>query len=313
MLVTPLSDVVRHRLEQCAALPSETARRVCQIRSGTIELFPELVTPHDVITEEPPCPGCGALQPTGGVLSLVEEVCALRPAADTAIDQCHVDPASLARRVLAMCTSRPMARTRVAFVGDDDLASVALLRLAPPEKLLLLDIDERIIALVRHEATQRGLNDRVSIERSDLSARDDVEHITARYGEAFDVVVTDPPYAEDGMARFVEVAMVMAAYAAEVHIAVPVLLAEAWTDELLYSVQSRLLTSGFLIDRIVPGAFTYETSDVVSSLVIARRLPGGGPTRGAPRPEGTSRFYTTRVVPEQVPLFSHFTETECQP
>lgn len=180
MLVTPLSDVVRHRLEQCAALPSETARRVCQIRSGTIELFPELVTPHDVITEEPPCPGCGAPQPTGGVLSLVEEVCALRPAADTAIDQCHVDPASLARRVLAMCTSRPMARTRVAFVGDDDLASVALLRLAPPEKLLLLDIDERIIALVRHEANQRGLNDRVSIERSDLSARDDVEHITAQ-------------------------------------------------------------------------------------------------------------------------------------
>ena len=106
---------------------------------------------------------------------------------------------------------------------------------------------------------------------------------------------------------------VMAAYAAEVHIAVPVLLAEAWTDELLYSVQSRLLTSGFLIDRIVPGAFTYETSDVVSSLVIARRLPGGGPTRGAPRPEGTSRFYTTRVVPEQAPLFSHFTEKECQP
>ncbi|MGH3889247.1 MAG: bis-aminopropyl spermidine synthase family protein [Pseudonocardiaceae bacterium] len=312
MLVTPLSDVVRHRLEQCAALPSETARRVCQVRSGTIALFPELVTPHHVLRGEPPCSGCGAPQPTGGVFSLVEEVCALRPAADTAIDQCHVNPVSLARRLLAMCTSRPMAQTRVAFVGDDDLASVALLRLAPPEKLLLLDIDERIIALVRHEADQHGLKDRVSIERSDLSARDDFEHITARYGETFDVVVTDPPYAEDGMARFVEMAMVLTAYTAEVHIAVPALLAEAWTDELLHSVQSRLLTSGFLIDRIVPGAFTYETSDVVSSLVIARRLPGG-PTRCAPRPEGTSRFYTTRVVPEQVPLFSSFTETERKP
>lgn len=313
MLVTPLSDVVRHRLEQCAALPSETARRVCQVRSATIALFPELVTPPRVLRDEPPCRGCGAPQAAEGVLSRVEEVCALRPAADTAIDQCHVDPASLARRVLALCASRPMAQTRVAFVGDDDLASVVLLRLAPPEELLVLDIDERIIALVRHEAYQRGFTDRVSIERSDLSARDDAEHITARYGETFDVVVTDPPYAEDGMARFVEVAMTLAAYTAEVHIAVPTLLAEAWTDELLYSVQSRFLTSGFLIDRIVPGAFTYETSDVVSSLVIARRLPGGGPARGAPRPEGTSRFYTTRVVPEQVPLFSHFTETEREP
>ena len=312
--MTPLSDVVRHRLEQCAALPSETARRVCQVRSGTIALFPELVTPHRAVRGEPPCPGCGAPQPAGGVLARVAEGCALRPAAETAIDQCHVDPGSLARRLLALCASRPMAQTRVAFVGDDDLASVALLRLAPPEELLVLDIDERIITLVRHEANQLGLQDRVSVERSDLSARDDVEEITARHGEAFDVVVTDPPYAEDGMACFVEVAMVLAAYTAEVHIAVPALLAEAWTDELLHSVQSRLLMSGFLIDRIVPGAFTYETSDVVSSLLIARRLPGG-PTRCAPSPEGTSRFYTTRAVPERVPLLSHltpphFTETE---
>lgn len=310
MLVTPLTDVVRHRLEQCAALPSEAAQRVCQVRSETIALFPELVTSNHPLRDEPPCPCCGAPPPTGGVLALVEEVCTLRPAANTDIDQCHVDPPSLARRLLAMCTSRPMAQTRVAFVGDDDLASIALLRLAPPEELLLLDIDERIIALLGHEANRLGLNDQVSIERADLSASDDVEQITARYGEMFDLVVTDPPYAEDGMAQFVEVAMALAAYTADVHIAVPALLAEAWTDELLYSVQSRLLASGFLIDRIAPGTFTYETSDVVSSLVVARRLPGGGSTRCASKSGSISRFYTTRAVPERVPLFSHFTEKE---
>jgi predicted methyltransferase len=95
------------------------------------------------------------------ILALAEEVRTIRPAADTAIDQCHVDPPSLSRRLLAMCASRPMVQTRVAFVGDDDLASVALLRLAPPEQLLLLDIDERIITLLRNEASRFGLSDRV--------------------------------------------------------------------------------------------------------------------------------------------------------
>jgi len=72
MLVTPLSDVVRHRLEQCAALPSETTRRVSQVRSETTALFPELVTHIAPYGGEPPCPVCGAPQSTGGVLALVE-------------------------------------------------------------------------------------------------------------------------------------------------------------------------------------------------------------------------------------------------
>lgn len=289
MLVTPLSALARHRLEQCAGLPGETAQRVCRIRSGATALFPELAALTQLLPGEQPCACCGVPQPTKMILSLAEEVRALRPAANMAIDQCHVDPPSLSRRLLAMCASRPMAQTRVAFVGDDDLASVALLRLAPPEQLLLLEIDERIITLLRNEANRLGLNDRVSVERCDLSTKSDVEGIAAHYGEMFDLVVTDPPYAEDGMAQFVKVAMTLAAYTGELHIAVPAVLAEAWTDELSHSVQSRLVTAGFLIDRVVPGAFTYETSDVVSSLIVARRLPGG-PTRCAPEPDSITRF-----------------------
>ena len=50
----------------------------------------------------------------------------------------------------------------------------------------------------------------------------------------------------------------------------PPLLAEAWTDDLLLDVQSTLAGHGFVVDRVAPGTFTYETSDVVSSLVVAR-------------------------------------------
>lgn len=117
MLVTPLSTVARHRLEQCAALPSEVAHRVCQIRFGTTALFPELATLTQPLQGEAPCPCCGVPQPTGTILAVAEEVRALHAAANMAIDQCHVDPPSLSRRLLAMCASRPMAQTRVAFVA----------------------------------------------------------------------------------------------------------------------------------------------------------------------------------------------------
>ncbi|MGH3905012.1 MAG: bis-aminopropyl spermidine synthase family protein [Pseudonocardiaceae bacterium] len=232
----------------------------------------------------------------------------LRPSADTTIDQCHIDVDSLCRRVAAVLSSRPITRTRIAFIGDDDLATVALLQIASPEHLLLLDIDERIITTVETTAADFGQRGRLSVERVDLSSEDSA-HVSARYGENFDVVVSDPPYATDGMLRFVQVAMALTAYAGELHIAVPAVLAEAWTDELLLSVQSLLIMSGFVIDRVIPGAFTYETSDVVSSLVVARRLPGGPPI-SSPGPARIDRFYTTRVLPVREGLLPAHHEEE---
>lgn len=233
---------------------------------------------------------------------------ALRPAIDAAIDQCHIDLDSLCRRVATIISSRPITQTRIAFVGDDDLASVALLQIASPEHLLLLDIDERIITTVETAAVDLGVRERLSLEHVDLSSADSTQ-VAARYGETFDVVVSDPPYAIDGMLRFVHIAMALTAYTGEVHIAVPALLAEAWTDELLLSVQALLVTSGFVVDRVVPGTFTYETSDVVSSLIVARRLSGGPPVSpiGATK---IDRFYTTRVVPGQEGLLPAHREEE---
>jgi predicted methyltransferase len=195
-----------------------------------------------------------------------------------------------------MLASRPIEQSRVAFVGDDDLASVALLHLMHPDCLLLLDIDERIITTLERVAIDLGLGGRVLLERVELSSETETARVTAQHEASFDIVVTDPPYATDGMLRFVQVAMELTAHTGELHIAVPAMLAEAWTDDLLIAVQSLLVTSGFVIDRIIPGAFTYETSDVVSSLMVARRLPGS-PQLTKSVPAGVDRFYTTRVIP----------------
>lgn len=304
MLVTPLSAVARHRLAQHGGSSEPDAFRLAQLRRSTVEIFPEVARDDSSMPVPPTSAMTFVVEPrTGALHDAASRAQVLRPSADAAIDQCHTDIDSLCRRVAMVLASRPMTGTRIAFVGDDDLASVALLQVAQPEHLLLLDIDERIMTTVETVAVDLGLRGRLSVERVDLSAAADTAHVSARYGETFDIVVTDPPYAIDGMLRFVHVAMALTAYAGEVHIAVPALLAEAWTDELLLSVQARLVTSGFVIDRVLPGAFTYETSDVVSSLIIARRLPGGPPVPPI-RPAKLDRFYTTRTVPAQEGLLS---------
>ncbi|MGH8904004.1 MAG: bis-aminopropyl spermidine synthase family protein [Egibacteraceae bacterium] len=297
MLTTPTSPVVRHRVgwRRNSPAPAE-AGRLAQVRTGTLDLYP----PDEPVGEPPPAASCSSCDGFGfsspATLAFAEDVMRHRPSAVTAIDQCHLDAASLLRRLAAVSALRPVSCSRVAFVGDDDLASIALLRSGPPARLLLVDIDERILNVVGAEAKRLGVTDRVVLEQLDLSAAADVSRLMDRHGESFDLVVTDPPYAEGGMRTFVGTGLRLAAYGGEIHIAVPALIAESWTDELLLTVQSELLACGFVIERVHPGAFTYLTSDVVSSLVVARRIPGSRLAAG-PIVSGLDRFYTRRTPP----------------
>jgi predicted methyltransferase len=298
MLTDPDSPLARHRLSWTSQDPADPAAlRLAQIRSGSLAIYPAEETLHGT-----PCAQvCGSCRGFGFTAEHddLNPVTDLRPPAATEIDQCHLDAASLRRRITAMTALRPMTTSRVAFVGDDDLASIALLRTGRiPELLVVADIDQRILSAVEAEARRADCGDRVIPQHLDFTDHADRGAFLDVHGESFDLVVTDPPYAEDGMRLFTDFAMRLTAFGGEVHVAVPGLLAEAWTAELLLQVQQDLTQSGFAIERAIPGAFTYLTSDVISSLIVARRIPG---SRLAPdAPDRTGRFYTTRTQPGQM-------------
>jgi predicted methyltransferase len=298
MLTTPDSAVARHRLSWAGPGPvSMTALRLAQIRASSHALYPAVDAPR-APADARVCGSCDGFGFTAGHGD-VDAITSLRPPAVTEIDQCHLDAASLRRRVTAMAALRPVAASRVAFIGDDDLASVALLRARRiPELLVVADIDQRVLSAVETDARRLGYGDRVTIRHMDFTDQAARHAFLDRYGESFDLVVTDPPYAEDGMRLFTDLAMRLTTFGGEIHLAMPALLAEGWTAELLLQVQQDLTRSGFAMERVIPGAFTYLTSDVISSLIIARRIPG---SRLPPAASGsTGRFYTTRTPPGQM-------------
>jgi predicted methyltransferase len=299
MLTSAESPVVRHRLAWNG--PPGTSHRLAQVRAGTLALLSPGQEPQPPAAQA--CASCGGAGFTSGQGDGdLAAVTRLRPPAATQIDQCHLDAESLNRRLSAITALRPAASSRVAFVGDDDLASVALLRTAPPAALLVADIDERVLTVIAAEAARLGTPGLAVLEHLNLTRPDDLSGLLDRHGESYDVVVTDPPYAEDGMRTFIQAAMALTGIGGELHAAVPALLAEAWSDELLWQVQQQLNAAGFVIERLVPGFFTYHGSDVISSLVVARRMSGSILHATAASRTETSRFYTTRAAPERLGL-----------
>jgi len=147
------------------------------------------------------CSGCGgrriALPPT--IARLRPALAALAEAAPpplVELDQCHCTPKTKLRRVLAMHEADAIASRRILLLGDDDLISVTLLRFVHMfsvrlEELVVVDIDERLLAFISEELDGAPFPFRCM--RHDI--RQPIE------GQ-FDTVVTDPPYTAAGANLF---------------------------------------------------------------------------------------------------------------
>jgi N4-bis(aminopropyl)spermidine synthase len=151
------------------------------------------------------CPTCG-----GRGIALSHAVARLRrglasvaeaaPAPLVELDQCHCTPKTKLRRVVAMLDAGAIGNRRILLLGDDDLMAVALLRFVRQfglhvEELVVLDIDERLLAFIGAEL--EGAPFTVRCMRWD--ARDPLPLSLAG---RFDTVVTDPPYTTAGARLF---------------------------------------------------------------------------------------------------------------
>jgi predicted methyltransferase len=118
-----------------------------------------------------------------------------RPQSVTAYDQGYMTVDSVFRRVELMVRLGDADLKRIVVLGDDDLLSIAICLCSKPEKVTVLEIDERVVDFIH--TTAEALNLPVAAERLDLR-----EPPAKRLQGRFHTFVTDPSETIDGLKMF---------------------------------------------------------------------------------------------------------------
>lgn len=116
-----------------------------------------------------------------------------RPRRD--LDQFTATRQTVAKRALLMESLADVRGKRILFLGDDDFTSVAVALEKKAQKIQVLDIDPRILSGVGKISDEKELKISTSIYNV-------FDSFPSEYTGQFDIVFTDPPYTEEGMALF---------------------------------------------------------------------------------------------------------------
>ncbi len=200
----PVTAAVRRELEKRHILDRQGGLRLTeQGRSlcGDSEAL------GDVCRRCPHCAGSGweiSKEVSAALLAEIKTLCQARPAVDVTLDQALATPETNLRRVLYLLSAVSLQNRRVVFLGDDDWTSaslaLALRKLYPGEgapgcRIEVVDIDARIVQALNAWAGREGM----PLE----AIQHDLRQPLSLPGKgSADVVFTDPPYTEAGLALF---------------------------------------------------------------------------------------------------------------
>jgi predicted methyltransferase len=204
--------------------------------------------------------------------------CAERaPAPRLDLDQCHCTVETKLRRVLALHEADALVGRRVLFLGDDDLTSLAVReivsRFGSPDTVPLLavvDVDPKVVAFVQRELATAPFP--VSTIVHDLR-----RPLPPSLVRAFDTVVTDPPYTDDGVRLFLSRAVDALA---------------GQGGRIFLSFGSRRPGSAFELQRTI----------VALGLAIRRLIPDFNEYLGAGALGGSSHLYELVATPGLRPV-----------
>lgn len=120
------------------------------------------------------------------LLNFIKEVLQSRPKPTFIFDQRPVNAETVVRRVAYMLWRGDLQNKRIVVIGDDDLISVALAQTRMAREIVVFDIDERIIRLIKKTAKSHHLN--IKTIRHDIF----LGGVPNRYMNYFDTFFTDP-------------------------------------------------------------------------------------------------------------------------
>jgi predicted methyltransferase len=294
-LPIPVLAAVRRELEKAGIL--ERAGGIRLSSQGLVlarELWGIDQLP-DLVCER--CTGTGLLLPE--TIARLEPdfraICERRPEADVTLDQAHAVPETGLLRAALLLRAGALLSGTVAFLGDDDLTSVACGLVAeavgagPRYRALVLDIDPRYLALVDAVADQHGWAVR-TVKHDYREPLPALEQGTAA------CVVADPPYTIAGLecvlTRTAE--LVGRTTGAVVLVCYPPRPSAEWL-----ACQERFVRYGVSIEEVYPGANRYTGNSMhahLSHLYLGRYV---GPASSRPAASTAGIYTASRERPPE--------------
>jgi len=205
----------------------------------------------------------------------------LRPPAKRKLDQFGVTEETLIARANFLASRGFLANTKVLFLGDYDLTSLAVLPLAKNAEVWVLDVDADVLAVIK-----KASKNMVCVVEHNL-----INPLPKKLIAAFDAVFVDPPYAPEGVALFLSRSLEALSKGVRARLLLCYGTSDKATERTL-SVQEKILAHGVVIEELLPNFNEYLAAKTIgdtSDLYVLRPTPK---TRPLIRGEYHGKIYT---------------------
>ena len=179
------------------------------------------------------------------------------PAPDRNLDHVGATAETAVRRADFLHETYWLDGAHLICVGDRDLTSLAVATVSPGVQVTVVDVDERVLKVIRAVAREEGLNVQTAFADLRLGA-------PASLRETGDLAFTDPPYTPEGVQLFAARALQML----KPEDAARVLIAYGYGEAqaaLGYEVQEALHELRLLIEALYPQFNRYVGAEAIGS------------------------------------------------
>jgi predicted methyltransferase len=191
------------------------------------------------------------------------ELVGLRPKAKRKLDQFGATEKTLAGRANLLASRGFLTNSKILFLGDYDLTSLACVPLAKNTEIWALDLDQEVLEVIR-----QGGKEAVRTVQHNLCSP-----LPKRLIASFDCVFTDPPYTPEGVALFLSRSLESLAKGDRARI----FLCHTSLDPVrVLAAQERILAHGVVIEELLPGFNEYIAAKTIgdtSNLYLLRPTP----------------------------------------
>ena len=191
------------------------------------------------------------------IVAKLRQILAARPLPNWRLDHVPATLDMIMRRTVYMHSSFSLEGANVLMFGDQDMTSIAFALISPSSQVFVVDVDERVLAFI--ESTREELGLRIRPAFADLRVG-----LPRSLLDSCQVVFTDPPYTEEGLALFLQRSVQSLSELGRTRI----LLAHGFGDRQLaagYKAQAVIHRLRLVHHAMLPGFNKYEGAQAIGS------------------------------------------------